>query len=89
MFKNFYVNKHSGRGLTLHPRHTCSVNLSARFFKKKRTSLEVTGDPREGSEVKKFILCVSTFQMVILLMFNTRDIITYEEMLTETLIPDR
>ena len=39
-------------------------------------------------KVKK-ILCVNTYQMVLLLMFNTRDKITYEEMRDETLIPDR
>ena len=39
-------------------------------------------------KVKK-ILCVNTYQMVLLLMFNTRDKITYEEMRDETMIPDR
>ena len=39
-------------------------------------------------KVKK-ILCVNTYQMVLLLMFNTRDKITYEEMKEETMIPDR
>ena len=39
-------------------------------------------------KVKK-ILCVNTYQMVLLLMFNTREKITYEEMKEETMIPDR
>ena len=34
-------------------------------------------------------MCVNTYQMVLLLMFNTRDKITYEEMRDETMIPDR
>ena len=28
---------------------------------------------------KKHILCVNTYQMVVLLMFNTREKLTYEE----------
>jgi cullin 3 len=43
----------------------------------------------QGGEVKKCILCVSTYQMVLLLMFNTREKVTYEEMREERLIPDR
>merc|ERR1711915_424443 len=33
--------------------------------------------------------CVNTYQMVLLLMFNTREKVTYEEMRDETMIPDR
>merc|ERR1712244_94697 len=43
----------------------------------------------EGVKAKKHILCVNTYQMVLLLMFNTREKVTYEEMREETLIPDR
>merc|ERR1711972_580513 len=43
----------------------------------------------EGGKTKKHILCVNTYQMVLLLMFNTRDKVTYEEMQSETMIPDR
>ena len=60
------------------------------FFGKKK---EEDNDPGEGTsegvKAKKHILCVNTYQMVLLLMFNTRDKITYEEMRDETLIPDR
>ena len=42
----------------------------------------------QGGEVKKCILCASTYQMVLLLMFNTREKVTYEEMREERLISD-
>ncbi|KAG0712271.1 Cullin-3 [Chionoecetes opilio] len=38
---------------------------------------------------KKHIIQVSTYQMVILMLFNTRDKLTYEEIQNETDIPDR
>ncbi|KAK3854167.1 hypothetical protein Pcinc_039334, partial [Petrolisthes cinctipes] len=45
-----------------------------------------TGKP---SGPKKHIIQVSTYQMVILMLFNTRDKLTYEEIQNETDIPDR
>jgi len=87
VFKNFYLGKHSGRILTLQP-SAGTADLNALFFGKKK---EEDNDPSESESVKakKHILCVNTYQMVLLLMFNTRDKITYEEMRDETLIPDR
>ena len=79
------MGKHSGRVLTLQP-NTGTADLNALFFGKKKEE-----DPSdvEGVKAKKHILCVNTYQMVLLLMFNSRDKITYEEMRAETLIPDR
>ena len=81
------MGKHSGRILTLQP-SAGTADLNALFFGKKK---EEENDPSESESVKakKHILCVNTYQMVLLLMFNTRDKITYEEMRDETLIPDR
>lgn len=50
------------------------------------SSVLVTGKP---SGPKKHIIQVSTYQMVILMLFNTRDKLTYEEIQNETDIPDR
>jgi len=90
VFKNFYLGKHSGRILTLQP-SAGTADLNALFFgKKKEGDDEDPGEgTSEGVKSKKHILCVNTYQMVLLLMFNTRDKITYEEMRDETLIPDR
>merc|ERR550519_843395 len=90
VFKNFYLAKHSGRILTLQP-SAGTADLNALFFGKKKGEGEDEGAAggSEGGKAKKHILCVNTYQMVLLLMFNTREKITYEEMKEETLIPDR
>jgi len=91
VFKNFYLAKHSGRILTLQP-SAGTADLNALFYGKKKEQVDgedegATGG--EGGKAKKHILCVNTYQMVLLLMFNTREKVTYEEMREETLIPDR
>ena len=40
----------------------------------------------QGGKAEKYILCVNTYQMVLLLMCNTRQKVTYEEVREETLI---
>jgi len=98
VFKNFYLAKHSGRILTLQP-SAGTTDLNALFFggTSKKGSVDEesaaaggeAGTSGKSGNVKKHILCVNTYQMVILLMFNTRERLTYEEIKQETLIPDR
>jgi cullin 3 len=107
VFKNFYLAKHSGRILTLQP-SAGTADLNALFFGKKKEGEDEPAQEGaaggEGAKTKKHILCVNTYQMVLLLMFNTRDKVsprqprsvsrpvpqvTYEEMQSETMIPDR
>ena len=89
LFRSFYLAKHSGRILTLQP-SAGTADLNALFFGKKKEAEEEEGAAGgEGGKTKKHILCVNTYQMVLLLMFNTKDKVTYEEMQSETLIPDR
>lgn len=92
VFKNFYLAKHSGRILTLQP-SAGTADLNALFFgagKQKGADEEETGElQQQNVNIKKHILCVNTYQMVILLMFNTRDKLTYEEIKEETMIPER
>ena len=45
--------------------------------------------PLSTQSARKHILCVTTYQMCILLLFNLRDKLTYEEIKEETSIPDR
>ena len=71
--------------MTLQP-SAGTADLNALFFGKKK---EEDTSESEGVKAKKHILCVNTYQMVLLLMFNTRDKITYEEMRAVTLTPDR
>ena len=80
VFKNFYLAKHSGRILTLQP-SAGTADLNSLFFAGRKGGVEeeevVDQDPSKN--VKKHILCVNTYQMVILLMFNTRERLSYEE----------
>ncbi|XP_068211557.1 cullin-3 [Palaemon carinicauda] len=154
-FRRFYLNKHSGRQLTLHPQ-LGSADLNAVFYGSRKeesasaaSSVVVpplpsvasvpTGDPVSSvagissssstvpgttnnngmvpspsisgaatptngapassaavvmppgkpSGPRKHIIQVSTYQMVILMLFNTREKLTYEEIQSETDIPDR
>jgi len=86
VFKNFYLAKHSGRILTLQP-SAGTADLNSIFYGAKKGADEDTGDSVRN--VKKHILCVNTFQMLILLMFNTREKLSYEEIREETSIPER
>ena len=93
MFKNFYLAKHSGRILTLQP-GAGTADLNAVFYGGKREGEDEkeeggaaaaaaaagSGSSNGGKAGhKKHILNVNTYQMVILLMFNTRERLTYEE----------
>ena len=79
VFKNFYLAKHSGRILTLQP-SAGTADLNSLFYSgKKGGEEEEVTDQDTQRNVKKHILCVNTYQMVILLMFNTRERLSYEE----------
>ena len=51
-------------------------------------SVTTPSTPKENSG-RRHIVCTSTFQMCVLLLFNLRDKLTYEEIKEETAIPDR
>uniref|UniRef100_A0A671SFU9 Cullin 3b n=1 Tax=Sinocyclocheilus anshuiensis TaxID=1608454 RepID=A0A671SFU9_9TELE len=82
---------HSGRQLTLQ-HHMGSADLNATFYgpiKKEDGSDMVGGAQVTGSNARKHILQVSTFQMTILMLFNNREKSTFEEIQQETDIPER
>jgi len=123
-FKNFYLNKHSGRILTLQP-STGTADMNALFFGKKSAKSAASAAAAEGAEggsssseqpgssaetgasggaaaalppqppagdrsqAKKHIICVNTYQMCILMMFNNSSQLSYSEIQAETLIPER
>ncbi|XP_011310038.1 cullin-3 [Fopius arisanus] len=105
-FRRFYLEKHSGRQLTLQPQ-LGSADLNAVFHGPKReesangletpssTSSIVNGNgcavsPRSScTNPRKHIIQVSTYQMCVLMLFNNRDKLTYEEIQSETDIPER
>ncbi|XP_041357096.1 cullin-3-like [Gigantopelta aegis] len=87
-FRRFYLAKHSGRQLTLQPQ-LGSADLHATFYgPKKEDSSESAASSAKGP--RKHILQVSTYQMCILMLFNNNcKKWTYEEIKTETDIPER
>ncbi|XP_054282232.1 cullin-3-like [Macrosteles quadrilineatus] len=94
-FRRFYLAKHSGRQLTLQPQ-LGSSDLNAVFFGIRREEGEgrdgassSTGSRNVASSPRKHIIQVSTYQMCILMLFNNRDKLTYEELQNETDIPER
>lgn len=98
-FRRFYLAKHSGRQLTLQPQ-LGSVDLNAVFYgprkdESENKELASTSSALSSSTVertsapRKHIIQVSTYQMCILMLFNARDRLTYEEISSETDIPDK
>ncbi|XP_028259742.1 cullin-3-like [Parambassis ranga] len=92
VFRRFYLAKHTGRQLTLQ-NHLGGADLNATFYRavKKGDGSEVGvgGAQVIGSNTRKHILQVSTFQMTILMLFNNREKCTFEEIQQETDIPER
>ncbi|RZF45409.1 hypothetical protein LSTR_LSTR002852 [Laodelphax striatellus] len=98
-FRRFYLGKHSGRQLTLQPQ-LGSSDLNAVFFGPRReegegrdgaTSTSMVTAPARATNTspRKHIIQVSTYQMCVLMLFNNRDKLTYEELQNETDIPER
>lgn len=92
-FRKFYLGKHSGRQLTLQG-HLGSADINAVFYgpKKEDTNSDANGVAPSVStkdNARKHVLQVSTYQMGILLLFNTRERLSFEEIKSETDIPDK
>ncbi|CEP00115.1 hypothetical protein PBRA_007849 [Plasmodiophora brassicae] len=76
-FKMFYVNKHSGKKIE-YQMDKGEADVSVRF---------ADADPSSGVRANAKLLVVSTFQMVILLMYNQRTEFTFQEIADGTGIP--
>ena len=99
-FRRFYLSKHSGRQLTLQP-SSGSADLNSIFYGKplKLESIEIDDDTTpttstnnnatNTSSTRKHILQVSTYQMVILMLFSNKEKWTFEEIKQESDIPDK
>lgn len=87
-FRRFYLAKHSGRQLTLQPQ-LGSADLNAVFYGPKREDSTESVGASSSKGPRKHILQVSTFQMCILMLFNNRDKWTYDEIQSETDIPEK
>ncbi|XP_022170052.1 cullin-3 isoform X1 [Myzus persicae] len=93
-YRIFYLGKHNGRQLTLQPQ-LGSADLNAVFYGSRRsdnelsTSVSSSANSLNPSTVRKHIIQVSTYQMCILLMFNTHEKLSFEDIRSETDIPDK
>ena len=89
IFKRFYLSKHSGRQLTLQP-SLGSADLNSIFFgKPAKSNMDIEDEqPTSSSSIaqysssttqtRKHILQVSTYQMVVLMLFSNKDKWTFE-----------
>ncbi|UYV65059.1 CUL3 [Cordylochernes scorpioides] len=95
-FRRFYLGKHSGRQLTLQPQLGWA-DLNAVFYGPRREESDIGGKDGASSTMaapspvssspRKHIIQVSTYQMCILMLFNSRDRVTYEVSLPNTYFP--
>jgi len=81
--QRFYLGKHNGRQLTLQPQ-LGSADLNAVFYGARRpqdeslTNVSSTASGQQQATERKHIIQVSTYQMCVLLLFNTHDKMTFE-----------
>uniref|UniRef100_A0A1I8E8P4 CULLIN_2 domain-containing protein n=3 Tax=Wuchereria bancrofti TaxID=6293 RepID=A0A1I8E8P4_WUCBA len=95
-FRTFYLSKHNGRKISLNPMlgHAdvkavfYGTNANAEELSQQESDLAGPSIAPRGKEEYK-ILTVSTYQMCVLLRFNNKSKITFEELATETQIPDK
>lgn len=96
LYFRFYLAKHSGRQLTLQPQ-LGNADLNAVFYGPKKDDSDKDGACSSSTSLlstsrtgpRKHIIQVSTYQMVVLMLFNNHDKLTYEEILNESDIPER
>lgn len=81
-FHRFYLNKHSGRQLTLQPSLGSADLISIFYGKPKEDDADGEFRPTNTTAAvikeRKHTLQVSTYQMVILMLFNAKDAWTFE-----------
>ncbi|CDW52179.1 cullin 3 [Trichuris trichiura] len=83
--KTLYLNNHSGRSITLQP-HLGTVDINAYFYPRGNDHFDATGSQ---VQCQKHILCVSTYQMCVLMLFNRKACLTYKQIESETGIVER
>ncbi|XP_055371846.1 cullin-3 isoform X3 [Condylostylus longicornis] len=99
IFKKFYLDKHSGRQLTLQPQMGTAY-INAVFYGTSKGELDKEKDGPSSSSctsvgnecpttTRKHVLQTSTYQMCVLMLFNNRERLSYDEILQETDIPER
>ncbi|XP_067130366.1 cullin-3-B-like [Centruroides vittatus] len=95
-FMKFYLKRHCGRKLILQPQFGWA-DISAEFCGETLQENSVNGDCTKlvsnnsliSGNPRNYILQVSTYQMCILMLFNSEKSVSFEDMLLETDIPEK
>ncbi|KAL1482366.1 hypothetical protein MTO96_033848 [Rhipicephalus appendiculatus] len=88
-FRRFYLAKHSGRQLNLQP-HLGWADISAEFYGPVNEPSTSQAASTSSGELRPrtYTIQVSTYQMCVLMLFNDREQISYEDIASETNIPE-
>ncbi|CAJ0583287.1 unnamed protein product, partial [Mesorhabditis spiculigera] len=94
-FSEYYLKQHNGRRLTLNT-YLGNAEVKAIFYNTPKSAVDEpmssTGpSPKRPSRVNESskILCVSTHQMAVLMLFNAKEVITCAEIASATNINDK
>ncbi|KAL1418206.1 hypothetical protein MTO96_026092 [Rhipicephalus appendiculatus] len=91
VFQRFYLAKHNGRQLTLQP-HLGWADISAVFYGPAEngpsTSQTVSSASSGELQTRTYVIQVTTYQMCVLMLFNRHDAISYQDIASETKIPE-
>ncbi|KAL1422584.1 hypothetical protein MTO96_021992 [Rhipicephalus appendiculatus] len=90
VFQRFYLAKHIGRRLTLQP-HLGWADISAVFYgpAENEPSTSQTASTSSGElHPRTYVIQVTTYQMCVLMLFNRHDAISYQDITSETNIPE-
>ncbi|XP_075556813.1 cullin-3-like [Dermacentor variabilis] len=91
MFRLFYMAKHDGRRLILQP-HLGWAEMNAVFrepWKDEASSSRQEMEDTSSNKTQAYTIQVSTYQMCLLMLFNSRDRMSCEEIASETEIPEK
>ncbi|KAH7967935.1 hypothetical protein HPB52_004174 [Rhipicephalus sanguineus] len=88
-FRRFYLAKHSGRQLNLQP-HLGWADMSAVFYGPVNEPSTSQAASTSSGELhsRTYTIQVSTYQMCVLMLFNRHEQISYEDIASETNIPE-
>ncbi|XP_050039779.1 cullin-3-like [Dermacentor andersoni] len=85
-FRRFYLARHDGRRLTLQPQLGWA-DMSAVFYGPCNNE-PCSSQASDKLQPRTYTIQVTTYQMCVLMLFNSRDKISYEDIASETDIPE-
>ncbi|XP_070392565.1 cullin-3-A-like [Dermacentor albipictus] len=85
-FRRFYLARHEGRRLTLQPQLGWA-DMSAVFYGPCKNE-PCSSQASDKLQPRTYTIQVTTYQMCVLMLFNSRDTISYEDIASETDIPE-